>query len=164
VSRLSRQCGILNISQPYRPPRPVTGIALLYFTLLRTADLQNCNPLPLRKSRVLQNVTLKVKILFETKHNGLKDKPLKCFPMYITQPSENGQLNLPTFESQQVQDISSFSTACRPATRAHAASNSMGTCLSSQLFLPKKRMSRDEELRFALRVSVIKVILFSIEG
>jgi hypothetical protein len=30
VSRLSRQCGIFNISQPYRPQRPVTGIALLF--------------------------------------------------------------------------------------------------------------------------------------
>jgi hypothetical protein len=30
VSRLFRQCGILNISQHYRPPWPVTGIALLY--------------------------------------------------------------------------------------------------------------------------------------
>jgi hypothetical protein len=29
VSRVSRQCGILNISQTYRPPRPVTGIVLL---------------------------------------------------------------------------------------------------------------------------------------
>jgi hypothetical protein len=38
VSRLSRQCGILNISQPYRPPRPVTGIALLYFTLQIPGD------------------------------------------------------------------------------------------------------------------------------
>jgi hypothetical protein len=31
VSRLSRQYGILNISHPYRPSRPVMGIALLYF-------------------------------------------------------------------------------------------------------------------------------------
>jgi hypothetical protein len=30
VSRLSRQCGNPNILQPYRPPRPVTGIDLLY--------------------------------------------------------------------------------------------------------------------------------------
>jgi hypothetical protein len=27
----SHQCGVLNISQPYRPTRPVTGIALLFF-------------------------------------------------------------------------------------------------------------------------------------
>jgi hypothetical protein len=30
VSRLSRQYGIINISKPYRPPRPVTGTALLF--------------------------------------------------------------------------------------------------------------------------------------
>jgi hypothetical protein len=29
VCRLSTQCGILNIPQPYRPPQPVTGIVLL---------------------------------------------------------------------------------------------------------------------------------------
>jgi hypothetical protein len=30
VSQLSRRFGIPNISQTYRPPRPVTGIALIY--------------------------------------------------------------------------------------------------------------------------------------
>jgi hypothetical protein len=30
VSRLFRECGILNISQPYRPRGPVTGIALAF--------------------------------------------------------------------------------------------------------------------------------------
>jgi hypothetical protein len=32
VSRLSRQCGILYISQPYRTAQPVMGIVLLFFT------------------------------------------------------------------------------------------------------------------------------------
>jgi hypothetical protein len=30
MNRMSGQCGFLNISQPYLPPRPVTGITLLY--------------------------------------------------------------------------------------------------------------------------------------
>jgi hypothetical protein len=34
VSRLPIQCGNLDVSQPYRPPRPGTGIALLLLTLL----------------------------------------------------------------------------------------------------------------------------------
>jgi hypothetical protein len=44
VSRLSRQCGILNISLPYRPARPVKRIALIffftfYFTLLYASKI-----------------------------------------------------------------------------------------------------------------------------
>jgi hypothetical protein len=31
ADNLTAICGILNIPQPYRLPRPVTGIALLYF-------------------------------------------------------------------------------------------------------------------------------------
>jgi hypothetical protein len=30
MSRLSRQCGILDISQPYRPPRPIRGIGWIF--------------------------------------------------------------------------------------------------------------------------------------
>jgi hypothetical protein len=37
MSQLSGQCGILNISQLYRPPRPVTGIALLYWSSVNPA-------------------------------------------------------------------------------------------------------------------------------
>jgi hypothetical protein len=33
VSQLSGKCEILDISQPYTPPRPVTGIAAFFATL-----------------------------------------------------------------------------------------------------------------------------------
>jgi hypothetical protein len=35
-----KQCGILNISRPYRPPRSVMGIALLFFTCKDHAIMQ----------------------------------------------------------------------------------------------------------------------------
>jgi hypothetical protein len=44
VSRPSRQCRILNVSEPYRPPRPVTGIALFYFNEINLLSLCLCIP------------------------------------------------------------------------------------------------------------------------
>jgi hypothetical protein len=50
VSQLSIQCGIFNVVQPHRRPRPVTGISLLYFTLpyltwfsARLPQMQTCH-------------------------------------------------------------------------------------------------------------------------
>jgi hypothetical protein len=40
MSRLPRQCGILNISQPYWPPRPVTGIAFYFFTSKKKTEVR----------------------------------------------------------------------------------------------------------------------------
>jgi hypothetical protein len=42
MSRLARQCGILNISQPERSPRPVIGIASpLRFEVFTTVAMKN---------------------------------------------------------------------------------------------------------------------------
>jgi hypothetical protein len=60
VSRLSRQCGILNISQPYRPQSRITGIAL-FFTffyrcnrvLRRDLDSRGSKLSPVDSNRIL---------------------------------------------------------------------------------------------------------------
>jgi hypothetical protein len=41
VRRLSRKCGILNISQSYRAPRPVTGIVLLLFYFFQNSCISD---------------------------------------------------------------------------------------------------------------------------
>jgi hypothetical protein len=58
--RLSIQCGILNISQLYRSPRPVTGIALLLSQLqwnLKSSDdgVQHSESLGFCTSSIVRN-------------------------------------------------------------------------------------------------------------
>jgi hypothetical protein len=50
---VSRQCGILNISQPHRPPRPVTGISLLtsMYCLVYAVDAH-----PLKMQRIQNQI------------------------------------------------------------------------------------------------------------
>jgi hypothetical protein len=42
VSPLSRQCEILDVTQPYRPARPVAGIALLYLLYISYSVQRDC--------------------------------------------------------------------------------------------------------------------------
>jgi hypothetical protein len=58
VSRLIRQCCESHISQPYRPPWPVAGIALLYFTLLYFTFVPNICLRTLHDCKLPQKLSL----------------------------------------------------------------------------------------------------------
>jgi hypothetical protein len=66
VNRLSRQCGILNILQPYRPPRSVTGIALLFFFALLEIHTEYRGYLKMNTSTVS---SILKQYLLHTKHS-----------------------------------------------------------------------------------------------
>jgi hypothetical protein len=57
LSRLSEQCGILNISQPYRPPRLAAGIAsLALIKRLAVRDLSENTNLSARVQLIISDV------------------------------------------------------------------------------------------------------------
>jgi hypothetical protein len=56
VNRLSSQCGILNISQPYRPPQSVTKIALLCYLLRCTLSVDVGEEEEEEKRRLMDSV------------------------------------------------------------------------------------------------------------
>jgi hypothetical protein len=76
VSRLSRQCGIPNISQPCRPPRSVWGIALTLLLVI--------NSLPICWSIVINIVWISERILMRLSMSETTSPPLrKSLPSVI---------------------------------------------------------------------------------
>jgi hypothetical protein len=68
VSRLSIQCGILNFSQPYRPPHIVTGIAFIGWHCCNAFVCSQTLPSLTLQSTVVTTVYLPSALIFRTLH------------------------------------------------------------------------------------------------
>jgi hypothetical protein len=98
VSRLFIRCGILNISKPYRPPRPVTGIALHYgavriYTALDITIIRNDEP----EKNVAGISSSVIEMVFRYLHGGTEESQnnLQLNSGCLEQSSESKTLPTP---------------------------------------------------------------------